>query len=186
MASFYGNLTLRCVSEPDVLSALSALGRTAFVYCAGEDVVVFDEASELDPGEALQLGGALSTRLGCVAFAVTVGEDDLAYSVHRNGDLIDLFHSDPDAGSPPSGGNARVLALLFDRDVEEQLFDPLDREMQYDGPARHRAMARPLGLPALSLELGFMRIHDEVLRSEPASVTRLTDADLDEAFGYEQ
>lgn len=177
MGSFYTNVTLRTASQTDVVAALKAEHRDAFVSSADNGcVVVYDrESEEQEPDVLKKLAGALSAKLKCAALAITNHDDDvLLYTLHEGGKLLDEYNSSPGyfesgPGDPPKGGDAKRLCKAFGTanvsGVEAVLRTKNaagsdDDEGYVFESERHVALAEALGAPTIAVQAGFNYIEE--------------------------
>lgn len=184
MGSFYTNYTLRGPSQPAVLAALA--GRSAFVTPARDGcVVVFDqESDEQDLAVISALASRLSRELACPVLAVLNHDDDiLSYQLYQGGALGDEYDSTPGyfdgtaSSSGPAGGDAALLGRVFGATDVAAIDRVLRRSSSgADGYTfaveRHADLARLLGIPPVSVGMGYGYIADGELPEG------LTQADL--------
>jgi len=167
MGNFYANFTVRTPNQSAVAAALD--GRSAIVTPPeGECVVVADEEADTKNTEVIRsLSQSLSSRLGCPVLAVLNHDDDILwYCLVKSGEIVDEYDSSPgyfdsDAEpSPPAGGDAKELCSAFESPAVDRVEEVL-RKSSYDDDGyvfayeRHADLAAALGLPALSVGLGF-------------------------------
>ena len=180
MGSFYTNVTLRHAAVDEVVRALEAAGRSAFVSPAVNGCcVVFDAAAEeQDAAELERLVKPLSKRLRCAALAVLIHDDDLLYyALFESGRMTDEYNSRPDyfeSGTrPPEGGAARALAAAFDAHARAGDVERILHRGEYAVETeRHAELVEALGIPEAAVGTGFNYI------SEGELPPGLTAADL--------
>jgi hypothetical protein len=122
---FYANLTVYRPPRAALLKALRRLRRTAFVSpTVHGHTVVYDRAVDEHDSFAVieRFGRALSKELSCSAVAAALHDDDVLYLwLFQKGRVRDRYDSlpgyyDRDAsGSPPAGGNSKLLCTAFGR-----------------------------------------------------------------------
>lgn len=169
MGSSYSNITLHGPERARIIQSLEARGRQAYVGPAMNGcVVVFDEQSEDDPDLGADLARELTAELGGAAVAAMVHDDDIfLYSLVRAGEVVDEYNSRPGYfegdDTPPSGGNAQLLADVFGSGgagtVERILRAPAKQGAYFFETARHDDFAEALGLPGHAVGLGFGYIY---------------------------
>lgn len=96
MGSFYTNITLKDVTQKEVVKFLIKQDRSAFVSPASEVfTTVFDEECESQEQHVIRsLAEQLSKNLGKTAFAVMNHDDDaLLYWLYEKGTLVDSYDS---------------------------------------------------------------------------------------------
>ncbi len=179
MGMFYHNISLRGVSQRDVVESLQSLGRQAIVSKTMDDtVVVYDQEFAgggvidrrlmdsdgwgFEPGKTAwqPLVAALAHRLNCVALAAEVYDDDyLYYELYDNQKMIDEYVSEAERfeGSryalPGTCGNANLLCARLDMIGSEYEVDSLLHGGAYGytfAHDLHNDLVRLLGLPAIS------------------------------------
>jgi upstream activation factor subunit UAF30 len=163
MGSFYTNVTLRHGAVDEVVRALEAAGRSAFVSPAVNGCcVVFDAAAEeQDAAELERLVKPLSKRLRCAAWAVLIHDDDLLYYVlFESGRMTDEYSSRPDyfegGTRPPEGGAARALAAAFDAHARAGDVERILHRGEYGSETeRHAELVEALGLPEAAIGSGY-------------------------------
>ena len=170
MGNFYTNFTVRGPAQEQVVSALRARRRRAFVSPpANGMVVVYDAESDEQRTEVIdQLGRDLSATFNCHVLAVLNHDDDiLCYWLFQSGELIDEYNSAPSyfeqAAEPsgPAGGDATKLCRAFASAAAPEEVEAILRKGQLDEGGflfqldRHLALAQVLGLPECSIGLGY-------------------------------
>lgn len=176
MGAFYTNITLHTTQQANVVEALRAAKREAYVSQPMNGcTVVYDRESEDQDIDVLnKVASTLSAKLRCAALAILVHDDDvLVYTLHENGELTDEYISWPayfdDSGGgseSPEGGDAETLARAFGADGNVDKVESALRVQRAgntdDGfvfeTERHEELAIALGLPALAVGAGYQYI----------------------------
>jgi hypothetical protein len=167
MGSFYTNITLRTTQQNRVVDTLSAGGRTAFVSQPQNGcIVVYDSDTEDQDIDSLrELGDSLSVKLGCVALAVLIHDDDLLlYTLHESGKVVDEYASasfDETDAAPEGGDSARLCRAFGASDATRvETILRTDRAGGSGGgyvfeTERHEDLVNALGLPLFAVATGF-------------------------------
>jgi hypothetical protein len=159
VGSFYTNITLRTTQPTNVVDALRAAGREAYVsQPQNGGIVVYDRESEEQEHRKPERARKLAVREAPVSALAVLNHDDdaLMCTLHENGKLVDEYNSAPgyfdtgDFGSPEGGGEGFVFAV-----------------------ERHSELVTALGLPALAVGAGYNYI-DEAEFPEGATEATFT------------
>jgi hypothetical protein len=161
--SSYANLVLHGPSLPEVIDALNARGRVAYVAPdAAKSVLILHE----DYGGQETLAAELSATFACpVLLSMVFGGTVLLYQLYQNGEQIDAYVSTPHDGleldGPTPEGNTALLCAAFDRErhassVERVLRRPTKPGTDYAYAInRHGELLRALGLPLFAAGASF-------------------------------
>jgi hypothetical protein len=161
MGLFYRNLTVHGVARDALVAKLKAMGRTAYVGATTDGcTVVFDKKMEQGKfSEIEKLATSLTGELGCTALVAILHDDDVLYLwLFVKGEACDWYdYFDPNATdtSPPTGGDAELICLAFNRLDHKKRVQKLLRPSSIEGELpkgwgeqeRHRAIAIELGMP---------------------------------------
>jgi hypothetical protein len=166
MGFFYANITLQTSKQQDVALYLNTLQQNAFVLPATRGfVVVCDENSDAYDTEITK---QLSERFICTAISViNVDDDILRYQLYQNGNLLDVYNSNPDYFESnehrgPIGGNANILCKIFNKPnsvekVEKILLAPPSDCYILEND-RHSDLAKTLGWDSPYLFLSYREL----------------------------
>lgn len=166
--NFYVNMTIKDVTQEQVVSAAMALKRKAFISPAyNGNVVIYDKvADDQDPKEITSLAGQLSKQLERPVFAVLNHDDDeLMYWLFDRGQKLDEYDSWPGyfqgAAQKPSGGNPKVLCSVFGVAGVEQKLETILRKPDYGVEiTRHIDLLKLLKLPDAAVSVGYRYISE--------------------------
>ena len=166
LSNSYANLVVEGPQTTDVIAALNASGRVAYVAAGtGRSTVVMHE----DYGAQETLAAELSQTFQCPALLTMVfGGTVLLYQLYANGQRVDAYVSTPHDGleldGPPPEGNTAVLCETFNRErsassVERILHRPTKPGTDYAYAInRHGELLRALGLPLFAAGASFAAI----------------------------
>ena len=189
MGIFYTNIALFKTERDQVYDFLKKEKRIAYVSPRQESfVVVYDkETEDQDPRILAGLAGKLSKALRCNAFASLVHDGDVFYYwLYEKGKLVDkynsapdYFESDIDKPMSPTGGNAKKLCSVFDKqeslpeiirmfEIAEETALNLESDSDADlfGEQIHFELAKSLGMPPFAVSVGYYTIANNSLPAE--------------------
>ena len=168
MGNFYKNLTLVGPGQAEIVKALEAHQRVAYVSPSLNGVtVIFDlDADEIgDPAELGDLALTLSQALGCSALAAAVYDDDvLLLGLYDRGNQIGEYTSD-------GASNLSVSALMKAFGVQERialwlLLRAPHLPLFLFESFRHRLLLRRLRAPPWAVATGYKYIQQGELPPE--------------------
>ena len=164
MGAFYANITVATADTDAVVQSIRDLERDAYVAPAENGFTVVYDSEEQSERDTILLLETLTKRFDCAAIAVCIADDDIMfYLLADRGRILEEYNSNPDydgsGEAPPSGGDARLLCAAFrvperEADVHRILhtFDSMFESQ------RHMLLAREMGLPAMTVSLGYTYI----------------------------
>ena len=167
MGATYANITLRGLSQEQVVQAATEQGWTCFVSPADQGLtVLYDARCEDDPDALRPLTRWLSRRFGCAAWGVYVFDSDVfSYVLCRGGEVLDEYDSRPGypdgGGRGPEGGDAAVLCREMqlkpaDAAEVERVLRSADNMGEYlFAERRHGDVMLELGHPDLAYTFRF-------------------------------
>jgi hypothetical protein len=171
----YANIVLQGPESSEVIAALKASGRVAYVAAgASRSTVVMHE----DYGAQEALAAELSATFQCpVVLSMVFGGTVLLYQLYVNGERVDAYVSTPHDGleldGPPPEGNTAALCAAFNRErhaasVERILRRPTKPGSDYAYAInRHGELLRALGLPLFAAGASFGAIEAGELPHAP-------------------
>ncbi len=183
MGNFYTNFTVRGPAQEQVVSALRAKQRRAFVSPPFNNMVVISDAEcdEQKTEVINQLGRDLSATLNCPVLAFLNHDDDiLCYWLFQSGELLDDYNSAPgyfEASEPsgPAGGDATKLCRTFASVAPPEKVEAILRKGALEEGGfvfevdRHQALVEALGLPECSVGLGYRYLQQGQLQEIEAA-----------------
>jgi hypothetical protein len=175
MGSFYVNFAVKRDDSGPVADAMRRAGYKAIVTPPLDGyVVVYEETSDTQDGEAIERVGALLSReAGAPVLAVLNHDDDiLCYWLFTDGQVIDSYNSTPDyfdgAGEEdpeaeaelggkewPAEGNAQRLCDVLSVPSASEKVEAILREDYGFASHRHADLVDALGLPDHAAGLGY-------------------------------
>jgi hypothetical protein len=174
MGNFCTNISLKGGSQADLVAALNANNRSAYISPTIDGVtVVYDELCEnQDTDELGRLASDLSKVVHGRALAILIHDDDIFwYELHSDGRRVDAYNSEPNYFSTtegpagPQGGDARKLSDAFEASNVDQVETILRRGHAGVAPQgyvfeteRHADLVAALRLPSFAIGTGFSAI----------------------------
>jgi HEAT repeats len=175
MSSHYSNLVLLGPKREDIVDALTALGRVAFISpTVGQMTIIYDEECDsLRPGVASKVARQLSSELDCVALAATNCESRQLHlilvksGVIRGEYLIEADFTGTKASNltqPESFGAELCAAFHIDRRTghpHDQFFGLLDGKFATSADEAHCLLCDAIRLPSDNAIGGFANVEDD-------------------------
>jgi len=163
MGNFYANISLHTEDQDLVIKAIRERQEKAFILPPMNGwIVVFlkriEDADFIDVGSLTQ---ELSKICHNTAIAVVNHDDDLLWlRICRSGEFMDEYNSAPGyfegCDSPPSGGDAQVLAAATGQPAAAPILKSILHERSYTVQIdRHKEFAEAIGLPLPSVGFGY-------------------------------
>lgn len=181
MGNFYSNYTAYGVSQSELASLLSKLGRDAYIAPTVDNVTVFYDAESEQKSQVIgEVGRLISKSLACPLLAVDIHDDDiLLYSLFLSGEVQSNYNSNPgyftDGDTTPVGADVEALCKAFEKHDEETI-DEIDAALaEEDGyvfaSERHQDLAMWLGIPwqygwSCYSNISRGEFHEDVTRSD--------------------
>jgi hypothetical protein len=183
MGLFYTTFTTRGPNQAQVIDALRAMDRAAFVSpTVDEYTVIYDRtAEEQDFAEIEKLGSVISKQISAPILAAVLHDDDVLYLwLFQDGRCQDFYNSlpqyfDPDAEpGPPEGGDVEAVCKAFGISGNCEELEVVLRANLLDGEApeilgeleRHQCIVKMLGMPPFAAEVTFSSIEGQYLSDE--------------------
>ena len=183
MGLFYTTFTTYGPDQTNVMSALRAMKRTAFVSPTIElyTVICDSKTEEQDFEEIEKFGKGLSDACDASVLAAVLHDDDVLYLwLFQEGECHDFYNSlpqyfDQDAEpGPPEGGDIAAICAAFGKDEKKEEIERLLCANLLDGELpeipgeleRHQALLNELGMPAFAAGVTYSSINGKYLPEE--------------------